>query len=105
MYTFPSNDALYHVCSDVAAPVYLKPARNTSAIVGAVNTMNTMNAVNAVNILNIADIVDFNAMRNKKQYNDSPQVLVSRQAGNSIERDNFSAMYLSNSYSWNCKIS
>ena len=43
-------------------------------------------------------------MRYKKQYKNSPQVLVSRQTGNSIERDNFSAMYLLNSYSWNYKL-
>ena len=56
-------------------------------------------------IVNIANIVDFNAMRYKKQYNDSPQVFVSRQLGNFIERDNFSAMFLSNSYSWDYKLS
>ena len=54
-----------------------------------------------MNFVNILNIVDFKAMRYKKQYNDSRQVLVSRQIGNSIEKDNFSAMYLSNSYSWN----
>ena len=54
-----------------------------------------------MNIVNIANILDFNAMRYKKQYNDSLLVLVSRQTGNSIERDNFSAMYLSENYSWN----
>ena len=31
-----------------------------------------MNTVNSVNIINISNIVDFNAMRYKKQYNDSP---------------------------------
>ena len=54
-----------------------------------------------MNIVNIANIVDFNAMRYKKQCNDLPQVLVSRQTGNSIERDNFSAMYLCNGDSLN----
>ena len=57
-----------------------------------------------MNIVNIASIVDFNAMRSKKQYNDSPQILASRQTDNSIERDDFSAMYLSSSYSWNYKL-
>ena len=52
-----------------------------------------------MNIVNIANIVDLNEMRYKKQNNDSPQVRVSRQSGNSIERANFSAMYLSNNYS------
>ena len=50
-------------------------------------------------IVNIANIVEFNAFGYKKQYNDLPQVLASRQTGNCIESDNFSAMYLSNSYS------
>ena len=45
-----------------------------------------------------------NSLSLVKQCNDSPQVLVSRQTGNSIERDNFSAMYLSNCYSWNYKL-
>ena len=63
MYTFPPNDALYHLCTDVAAPVYLKPTRKSGSMVGAVNTVNTMNTVNSVNILNIANIVDFNAVR------------------------------------------
>ena len=31
-----------------------------------------MNTVNSVAIVNIVNIVDFNAMRYKKQYNDSP---------------------------------
>ena len=62
-------------------------------MVGAVNT------VNSVKIVSIENIVDFNAMRYKKQYSNSPQVLVSCQTGNSIEKDNFSAMYLSNNYS------
>ena len=35
-------------------------------------------------MVNIANIVDFNAIRYKKQYNDSPQVLVRRQTGNYI---------------------
>ena len=70
-------------------------------MVGAVNTLN---ALNSMNIVNIANILYFNAMRYKKQYNDSPQLLVSCQIGNSIERDNFSAVYLSNSYSWNYKL-
>ena len=42
--------------------------------------------MNSVNIVNIANIVNFNAMRYKKQYNDSSHVLVSRQTGNSIEK-------------------
>ena len=87
MYTFPPNDALYHVYSDVVAPVYLKPARKSGDVVGAVTT------ANSVNIVNIANIVDFNAMRYKKQYNDSSQVLVSRQTSESTDRDNFFAMY------------
>ena len=57
--------------------------------------LNLANIVNNVNIVNVANIVDFNAMRYKKEYNDLPQVLVSRQTSNSIERDNFSAMYVS----------
>ena len=69
MYTFRPNDALYHVCSNFAPPVYLKPARKSGAMVGAVNTVNTVKSVN---------IVDLNAMKYKKQYNDSPQVLESR---------------------------
>ena len=40
----------------------------------------------------------------KKQYNDSPQVLVSRQTDYFIERDNFSAMYFLSIYSWNYKL-
>ena len=72
MYTCPSNDALYNVCRDDATPVYLKPARKSSAMIGAVNTVNTANTVNSMNIVNIANIVDFNAMRYKKQYKDSP---------------------------------
>ena len=32
----------------------------------------------------------------KTQYNDSLQVRISRQTSSSIERDNFSVMYLSN---------
>ena len=52
-----------------------------------------------MNIVNIANIIDFNAMRYKKQHQNSPQILVSRQTGNSIERDNFSYMSLPNSYS------
>ena len=64
MYTFPSNNALYHVCRDIAAPVYLKPARKSSAMVGTVNTVNTMNTVNTVNSVNI---LDFNVMRYKKK--------------------------------------
>ena len=47
----------------------------------------------------ITNIVEFNAMRYKKQYYHSPQVLVSRQTGNSIERDNFTVAYFSKSYS------
>ena len=39
----------------------------------------------------------------KTQYNDSLQVRVTRQTGSSIERDNFSAMYLSNDDSLNPK--
>ena len=39
----------------------------------------------------------------KTQYNDSLQVRVTRQTGSSIERDNFSAMYLSNGDSLNAK--
>ena len=42
-------------------------------------------------------------MRYKKQYNDSSQVLVSCETGNSIERGNLFATYLSSSYSWNYK--
>ena len=56
-----------------------------------------------MNIVNITNMLDFDEMRYKKQYNDSPQVLVSRQTSNSIERDNFSATYLTNSYIWNYK--
>ena len=52
-----------------------------------------------MNILDIANVVDFNAMRYKKQYDDSPQVLISRQTGNSLERDNFFAMYHLKNYS------
>ena len=48
-------------------------------MVGALNTVNT------VNILNIANIGDFNAMGYRKQYNDTSQVLISRQTGNSVE--------------------
>ena len=66
---------LFHESS---AALYLKPARKFGAMVGAMNTVNT------VHILNIANIVDFNAMRYKKQYNDSSQVLVICQTGNSI---------------------
>ena len=71
-------------------------------MVGAVNIMNTV--THSVSIVIIANIVEFDAMRYKKQYNDSPQVLVSRRTGNSIQRDNFSAMYLSNRSSWNYKL-
>ena len=63
-----------------------------------------VNTLNSVTIVDIANIVDFNALRYKKQYNDSPKVLVTRQNGNSMERDNFSAIHLSNSYSWNYKL-
>lgn len=42
-------------------------------MVGAANTANTINTVRSVNIVNI---VDFNTMGYKKQYNDSPRVLV-----------------------------
>ena len=49
--------------------------------------------MNLVNTVNSVNIVDFNVMRYKKQYNDSPQVVVNRQTGNSIEKENFSAMY------------
>ena len=31
-----------------------------------------------MNIVNVTSIVDFNAIRYKKQYNDSPQVLLNR---------------------------
>ena len=60
---------------------------------------NTVNTINCVNIVSIQNIVDFNAIRYKKQYNGSPQLLISRQTGNSIEKDKSLAMYLSNSYS------
>ena len=50
--------------------------------------------------MNILNIVDFDSIKYKKQYSDSPQVRVNHQIDNSIERDNFSAMYLSNSYGW-----
>ena len=40
----------------------------------------------------------------KTQYNDSLQIRVTRQSGSSIERENFSAMYLSNDDSLNPKI-
>ena len=83
--------------------MYLKPARKSGTLVGAMNTVNTMNTLNSVNAVNIANIVDFNAMRYKNQCNDSPQVLVSRQTSNSIERENFSAMYLLSRYSWSHK--
>ena len=43
---------------------------------------NTVNTVNSMNITNIANVVTFNAMRYKKQYNDSPQVLVGRRTRN-----------------------
>ena len=60
--------------------------------------------VNTVNSVNIVNILDLNAITYKKQYNDSHQVLVSRQTHNSIGRDNLSVMYPSNSYSWNYKL-
>ena len=59
--------------------MYSKPTRKSGALIGAVNTVNTVNTLISVNIVNIANIVDFNAMGYKKQYNDSPQILVSRQ--------------------------
>ena len=40
-----------------------------------------------------ANIVDFNVMRYKKYYSDLPQVLGSRQNGNSIERNTFLDMH------------
>ena len=75
-YTFPPNDALYHVSRDVTVSLYLKPARKSGAMIGAVYTVNAVNTVNTVNIANVASIVNFSVMRYKKQYNDSPKVLV-----------------------------
>ena len=51
-----------------------------------------------MNTVNIANIVDFNAMKYKKQYNVSPQILVTYQTGNSIERHNFTGLYLFYTY-------
>ena len=55
---------------------------------------NFVNTVNYVNIVNIANIVEFHAITYKIQYNDSLQVHVSRQTGNFMKKDNFSAIYV-----------
>ena len=47
-----------------------------------------------MNIVNIANIVEFHAITYKIQYNDSLQVHVSRQTGNFMKKDNFSAIYV-----------
>ena len=45
MYTFPPNEALFHVCSDVTTPMYLNPEQKFGAMVGAVNTVTTVNII------------------------------------------------------------
>ena len=48
--SFPKNfGALYHVCNNVAALVYLKSAPKSGAMVEAVNTVNSVNIVKYIN--------------------------------------------------------
>ena len=58
-----------------------------------------LNFVNTVNSVNIVNILDFNEWDTRNSTTIHLKYFVSRQTRSSIERDNFSAMYISNSFS------